>query len=161
MWLTGESWQTVADEASCLFIAEICIAEFRQRPVVQDIWALETLAIILTGMLRTLIYIHLAVLSFITWTDAQTCQRLIFFLKSVFMQHLQAPKYVDHILSSLRGQLHFWIIAVKNNITFPLPVVLFVKILCWCELQSFGDVCLLCFIMELDGLDDPVTQDTP
>lgn len=87
-WLTGESWQTVADEASGLFKAEIGFAEFRQHPIVQDIGALKTLATILTGLLLTLIFIHLAMFTLVTWTDVHTCTSLTIFSKCVYSTHI-------------------------------------------------------------------------
>lgn len=68
--LTGESWQTAADEAGGLFVAEDVSPEFGQRPVVQDVRALEALTAVVTGPRATLIHVQLAVLSLVTWTEA-------------------------------------------------------------------------------------------
>lgn len=64
--LTCKPWWTMADEASCLFIAEIGRSQFRKLHVVFDVRALETLTTIATGMLVTLIDIYLTVLSLVT-----------------------------------------------------------------------------------------------
>lgn len=68
-FLTGESWYTGADETSCCFVAEARRVELRQRPVNEDIRALEAAAAVLAGVLLTLVYIHLAVVSLVPCTS--------------------------------------------------------------------------------------------
>lgn len=72
MRLTGEPWQTPADKTGCILKAEVGPTELRHRPVVVNVRALETFAIVLTGMLLALVDIQLAVFSLIACTDKKT-----------------------------------------------------------------------------------------
>lgn len=125
--LTCESGQARADEASCCFIAESRCAKLRQRLVNQDIRALETLAAVLTGILLTLVYVHLTVVSLVTCTGGtdtslltrSTCISFGFYQGvAAFVDSLTGPTLAAVLIYALQtcSSMLTWIRGTFRNI---------------------------------------------
>lgn len=118
--LACESRLTVTDESSCFFIGKIGRGEFRECPVILHIWALEAFAVIFTGVLRTLIFVHLAVLALVTWKHGHS---------------LTQPRWLPVWKASLYLHVKVCIVGKKRTVSHNHPIY-------WLLLELYGIACV-------------------